>query len=639
MDVGAGAMTPTPQQRVAPYGAWDSPIAPEDLARGSTRLAFPRFGPDGALYVLEARPHQGGRHVVVRIGSEGARDVTPVTINARTLVHSYGGLSYAVIGPDDLVAVHYDDQRMYRIRGATAEPLTPETSGSWRYAEPVLDLARNRVIAVAERDDPGQRYATALLVAIGLDGEGVEVLAEGRDFYAAPAVSPDGTRLAFLAWDHPHMPWDAAELWVARLEAGKLARPARVVGGDGEPAFQPSWGPDGTLYVSLERGGFFNLHRVDDGTASPVHSAMAEVFVPLWMLGTRIYEVPEPSTAVVLSFAHGMARLGELALPSGVDRTLDDRIFYIGEIACSRDEVAYLEGRRGTRLWRLHRGTGETQMIHEPAPREVDGLDESLPEPITFATEDAEVAHGFFYPPKNRCVRGPEDALPPLLVLAHGGPTGCASATYSASVQFWTTRGYAVLDVNYRGSTGFGRAYRERLRGRWGQVDVADCAAGARFLAAANRIDPAKVVISGGSAGGYTVLMALANHGDVFRAGACHYGISDLVALVENGHKFESHYESFLIAPYPERKDLFVARSPIHWPERIRRPVVFFQGLEDKAVPPEQTERMATRLRESGVDVEYHAYAGEQHGFRKRDTLVDVVTKELAFFARVLALG
>lgn len=624
----------------AAYGSWSSPIAPELLARGQVRLAFPSFAEDGSLYFTELRPSEAGRIVVVRRRPDGAfEDLLPAPYSARSRVHEYGGLSYLVHG-GELLFVHQADQQLWRRRLDASEEPRPLTSApGTRFAEPVIDASRKRLIAVAERHTPG-REPENFLAAVSLADGRVEVLVSGRDFYAAPALAPDGTRLAFLAWDHPHMPWDAAEVCVARLSAeGAVLGIESVAGGPGGSAFQPSWSPDGLLYFALEAEQFWNLHRMRDGRVECVAKQAAELGQPLWQLGTRMFEFIDANTVVGICFEQGLSRLIRIDIARGAVQTLSDRFPYVGQLALRGDALALALGwvGSGSELVRFDWVSGRSESLRTAYAGPRDPLDTSEPEAIHYPTSRGDTAHAFFYPPKNHAFTGPEGTLPPLIVIAHGGPTAGTSPIFSPSVQFWTTRGFALLDVNYRGSSGYGRAYRERLRGEWGVLDVDDCVAGARCLAERGRVDRQKLVIRGGSAGGYTVLRALAEH-DLFAAGSCHYGISDLEALTRDTHKFESRYDRFLIGPYPEGRELFVARSPIHCPERIRRPIAFFQGLEDKVVPADQTENMARTLRARGIDTEYHAYAGEQHGFRKAETICDVLRSELAFFTRVLGL-
>jgi dipeptidyl aminopeptidase/acylaminoacyl peptidase len=620
--------------RTLPYGTWSSPVAPELLGQ-QDRLAAPTFADDGALWWVEVRPRDGGRNVLVRAepGAEPV-DVVGAPWSVRTRVHEYGGRAYLVAG-DRVVFSNDDDGCLYVLRGGASPERLTAPSGD-RFAEPILDPARHRLIATTERH-AGARHPENFLAAVSLTDGTVTPLVTGRTFVAAPALSPDGQALAWLAWDHPHMPWDAAELWLARLDAhGHPMAGVHLAGGPGGAAFQPLWTSDGTLWCTLEVGDGFALHRLEGDAMVPVGGVDGELGAPLWQLGQRVLgEVDGGLVGLV-------AREGRTALVrlTPEPAILDDTLGTLGDLATRGPQVALTVGWTGaaTQIVTRDLRDGSFRVVADVQRGWLDEPDRSPPEAVAFPTGDGEVAHGFFYAPRRAGVRGPEGVLPPLVVMAHGGPTGGTAINPSARVQFFTTRGFAVLDVNYRGSTGYGRAYRERLRGGWGVLDVEDCVAGARWAADAGRADGQRMVIRGGSAGGYTVLQALANH-DVFRAGACYYGISDLEALLADTHKFESHYDRALVGRYPEDRERFVARSPVHYPERIQVPVIFFQGLEDKAVPPAQTERMAEILRARGIDAPYHGYAGEQHGFRKAETLRHAHDAELAFYRRVLELG
>lgn len=623
-----------------PYGFWPSPLPAERLATGGVRVGFPSFAPDGSLYFIEQRAAEGGRCVLLQRTAAGVlREALPSSFSVRTRVHEYGGLAYRVL-PDAIVFVNQADQQLWIQReGRAPSPLT--AAPDVRFAEPIHDPQRARVIAVAERHVPEQPVENQLVAVSLVDGS-LRVLAQGRDFYAAPALSPDGARLAFLAWDHPYMPWDAAELQLAQLgAAGEISQLEHVGGSAEASAFQPTWSPAGVLHVALERGGHWRLHRYAAGSLDCVSEddQAGELGAPLWQLGTRLFEFEEGGRVIGAVFERGLSRLVRIDAELGV-RPLSDELAlaHVGQLALSHGELVCVVGWAGggSELVRIDLESLQCESVSSAYAGWLDPADSSQPEAFSFPTSHAETAHGFFYPPKNSRVQAPAGSLPPLIVLVHGGPTACTAPVWKPEVQFWTTRGFAVFDVNYRGSSGYGRAYRDRLRGEWGVLDVDDCVYGARRLAEEGRVDGNALFIRGGSAGGYTVLQALVNH-DVFAAGSCHYGISDLEALARDTHKFESHYEDFLIGPYPARRDLFLARSPIYSVDRIRKPVVFFQGLEDKVVPASQTERMALRLRERGVPAAYHAYAGEQHGFRRAETIRHVLETELGFFQTLLA--
>jgi dipeptidyl aminopeptidase/acylaminoacyl peptidase len=403
---------------------------------------------------------------------------------------------------------------------------------------------------------------------------------------------------------------------------------------------QPTYAPDGTLYFALEVDGFWTLHRLGAKGVERVTSLKSELGAPLWQLGATHWAFVDARTVAAIHFDRGRARLSLIDVTSGEVRFIAESLPYLGQLVVDGRNVIVATGWSGAsgELVRVSTDTGATRTLVNAHAGLLDPADVSSPEPVEFPTSHGETAHGFYYAPRNQRFSAPDGTLPPLLVVVHGGPTASTSTAFSPTVQFFTTRGFAVLDVNYRGSSGYGRAYRDRLRGEWGVLDVDDCLAGARYLAERGRVDGKRLLIRGGSAGGYTVLRAL--EGDsVFAAGACHYGISDLEALTRDTHKFESRYDRFLVGSYPEQRDVFVERSPIHHVERIARPVVFFQGLDDKVVPANQTELMANALRARGIPAEYYGYEGEQHGFRKAETIRHVLETELEFFRRVLGLG
>jgi dipeptidyl aminopeptidase/acylaminoacyl peptidase len=629
--------------QLANYGAWESPLGADMLARGNVRIGFPTIDADGTLTYAELRSAEAGRTGVVRLLPDGSqRDLLPAPFSARSRVHEYGGRSHLALA-EGLLFVNQSDQQLW-IKPDASEPRQLTHAPALRFAEPILDRARDRIIAIAE-DHRRPEQVENSVVAISLrDGE-VRTLARGRTFYAAPALAPNGGALAFLAWDHPHMPWDAAQVCLAQIDGrGELAGLRVVAGDSSHSAFQPSWSPDGVLYFSLERAGAWNLHRfvAEREQVEPVtpEALSAELGLPLWQLGTHVFGFESAHSVIGVEIERGAARIVRIALADGRVSILCPQLPLVAHLAVGPGFAICALG-SGSELARLEltvssAAPSELRRLRDVYAGWLDPLDVSAAEPVCFPTSEGDDAYGFFYPPRNRRYAAPSGERPPLLVFVHGGPTASTSAIFSPQIQFWTTRGFAVLDVNYRGSTGYGRAYRDRLRGQWGVLDVADCVAGARYLAELGRVDPQRLLIRGGSAGGYTVLQALTDH-DAFAAAACHYGISDLEALVRDTHKFESHYDRFLVGPYPERRDLFIARSPIHHVTRIRKPVIFFQGLDDKVVPADQTERMATTLREHGIPTEYHAYAGEQHGFRQADTIRHVLETELAFFQRVTA--
>lgn len=634
---------PTTPAPVTAFGTWPSALGPEVMATGSRRIAAPtpmvdRDGRLGWVWA-ESRPDEGGRTTLVH------RDATGTTTalldapwDVGTRVHTYGGRAHAVT-PDGVAFVHRPDGSLWlRTHAGDVRPLVgAQVCG---LAEPVHDAARSRLIAVAEWARDGG-FPRASLVEIALPSGRVRELCAGADFYAAPTIAPDGERLAWVQWDHPHMPWDAGAVYTARLDAAGDLVGARHVAGDARAsAQQPTWSDAGELYFLWEPDGAWTLWRERAGRTERVFASADELGGPMWNLGMRTWGFVARDTALAVRVHEGVAQVIRIDVESGASAAIVDDAPSVGHLAVAAGQAAIVEGwdGRGTAL-RLVDAAGveharrETGLFDALAPS-----DWSVPEPVRFATSAGDAAFGWFYPPKLGDHRGPDGAAPPLVVVAHGGPTGLALASGNLPVQFWTSRGYAVLDVNYRGSTGFGRAYRERLRGMWGVFDVEDCVAGARHLAAQGRVDPERMVIRGGSAGGFTALAAVAFHDGVFRAAASYYGVSDVASLVADTHKFESHYDRFLFGEHADPTPVWRERSPLYAADRIAVPVIFFQGLDDPAVPPSQTEQMVAALRGRGVEVEYRAYPGEGHGFRRAETIIDAWTREAAFYRRVLAL-
>ena len=649
----AGASMEPARPNVAPYGAWTSPITADLVVAGSIRLGQPVIDGDD-VYWIEGRPTEAGRNVLVRRAPDGATtDVTPAPWNVRSRVHEYGGGAYAV--RDGLVVFSHDaDGRLYRLDArdpsATPQPLTPPTDGrGLRYADLVFDPARNRLICVRE-NHTGSGEPVNSLVAVPLtqsgDGAPGTVLAGGADFVSSPALSPDGSRLAWLQWNHPSMPWDETELWVGAIGPdGALAHPRWVAGGPNVSVFQPQWLGDGSLVFVADPTGWWNLYRLRDPfapAAAPeaLHQTEAEFGVPQWVLGASTYGVLADGRLACAVNARNVWSLCLLDPTSGAVERVAIDYDEIDDLRAAGDRVVFVGGAPASpsTLLLLDAGTGDLTALR----RSTDTVPEhgylSTPQSIEFPTTGERTAYGFFYPPANRDARPPDGDLPPVIVLSHGGPTGAAGTTLNLGIQFWTSRGFAVLDVNYGGSTGYGRAYRERLDGQWGIVDIDDCANGARFLADQGLVDPDRLIIRGGSAGGYTTLAALTFR-DVFAAGCSRYGISDLETMATDTHKFESRYLDRLVGQYPEERDVYIARSPIHHLDGLNCPVILFQGLEDKVVPPDQSVKMFEAVKAKGLPVAYVPFEGEQHGFRKAENIKRMLEAELYFYGKVFGFA
>ena len=628
---------------VSPYGSWKSPITSDLIVSGTVGLGQIAIDGDD-IYWIEGRPSEAGRSVIVRRTPDGKiTDVTPPPFNVRTRAHEYGGSSFVVAG-GVVYFSHFADQRIYcQALDSQPKPLTP--AASCRYADVIVDKQRNRLICVRE-DHAGEGEAVNTIVSINLaDGEDIQILTQGDDFYASPSLSPDGSQLCWISWNHPNMPWDGTELWVGEINAdGYLGNKNLVAGGLEESIFQPQWSLDGVLYFVSDKSNWWNLYRTPlnppllrgEAGIEPLCEMAAEFGLPQWVFGMSTYAVVSKSKIICTYTQQGKWHLASLDLIAKQLTTIETPYNDISSVKARGEIVVFLAGSptESTAIVQLNLATSQREVLRRSSDLSIESGYLSVPEPIAFPTENGLTAFGFFYPPKNQDFAAPAGEKPPLVVKSHGGPTAATSSSLSLKIQYWTSRGFAVLDVNYGGSTGYGREYRKRLQDSWGIVDVDDCANGAKYLAQKGLVDGNRMAIAGGSAGGYTTLCALTFR-DVFKAGASYYGVSDLEALATDTHKFESRYLDGLIGPYPERKDLYVARSPIHSAERLSCPVIFFQGLEDKVVPPNQAQMMVEILKAKGLPVAYVAYEGEQHGFRRAENIKRTLDGEFYFYSRV----
>jgi dipeptidyl aminopeptidase/acylaminoacyl peptidase len=638
------------EPRVASYGTWKSPITSEFVASGSIRLGQVALQDDG-VYWVEMRPAEGGRNVVMWwTPGLGPIDVTAPPFNARTRVHEYGGGAF-VVCDGTVVFSEFADQRLYgQAHGDPPRPITPEAE--LRYADAIYDRHRHRVICVREDHSVVGSAAKNCIVSIDLRArrspdslehmDAGQVLTIGNDFYSSPRLSPDGSQLAWLTWNHPNMPWDGTELWVGHLGTdGLLSDCTRIAGGNEESIFQPEWSPDGVLHFVSDRTGWWNLYRAPrEGLTEPVTRLEAEFGRPQWVFAMSTYAF-ESATHVICTYSqHGTWHLASLDTLSGALEPMKCPYSQVSSICAEPGRVVLVAGSPTEQvcLVQLDLATGRYSVLRRTGKTDIEAKYLSVPQPIEFPTEGGLSAHAFYYAPRNGDYTAPPSEKPPLLVISHGGPTSATSTALSLSIQYWTSRGLAVLDVNYGGSTGYGRAYRQRLDGRWGVVDVDDCVNGARYLVERGDVDGARLAIRGGSAGGYTTLSALTFR-DTFSAGASYYGISDLEALTQDTHKFESHYLDRLIGPYPEHQDLYVERSPIHFTDRLSCPMILFQGLDDPVVPPNQAEMIYDAVRAKGLPVAYLPFPGEQHGFRRAENIQRALDAELYFYSRVFGFG
>jgi dipeptidyl aminopeptidase/acylaminoacyl peptidase len=624
---------------IAPFGSWSSPITADRVAAGVTPLSSPRLRGD-AMYWLQGLPAEGGRVVAMRARAGAAPErLTPPGFNVRTRVHEYGGGAYVALD-GGIAFSNFADNLVYLQRDG-GEPVAITAHREQRHADFEFDARRQRLIAVREDHSGGSHEPRNSIVALSLDGGAGLELASGHDFYAAPRLSPDGTQLAWLTWDHPAMPWNGTELWLAEVQAdGSLGVPRCVAGGPGEALVQPCWSPRGELFVVSDRTGWWNLYRVDASDLVPVLQREAEFGRPMWVFGQSMFGFNGPDEIVAACIDKGVSRLLRIALDGHGHAT---------ELPCPFTDLPELQVGAGLVLALASSPSEPDQIVridvaggrHETLARSATDLPHprylSTPRVIDYPSTGGRAAHAFFYTPANADFTAPAGSRPPLIVTSHGGPTSMANHSLKLNIQFWTSRGFAVLDVNYGGSSGYGREYRNLLAGQWGIVDVDDCVAGAQWLAQQGLVDADRMAIRGGSASGFTTLCALAFH-RVFRAGASHFGVSDLQGLDDDTHKFESRYTTWLIGP-PERKaELYAQRSPVRHAALLSCPMIFFQGLDDKVVLPAQSQVMVDALKTRGVPVAYLAFEGEGHGFRKQASVQRALEAELYFFGRVFGV-
>ncbi len=623
-------------EKIGAYGSWKSPLSPDLIVAGATTIT--QIALDGKdIYWVEMRPAEGGRCVAVRRNPDGTTsDINPTPFNIRTRVHEYGGGSL-LVHKGTLYFSNFADQRVYR-QTPGSEPVALTPAVDLRYADAVFDEKRKRLICIREDHTAEGKEATNTIVALGIESENEgQVLVEGYNFFSSPQISPDGSKLAWLSWNHPNMPWDGTELWMAEFNKdGTLGKAILVAGGKTESIFQPEWSPEGILYFVSDRTNWWNLYRWQADKIEPLCPIDAEFGLPQWVFGMSTYGFAADGRIICTYTQNGIWQLATLTADGKRLEPIELPYSEIEGLEVSGD-LALIEAGSPSEaysvlLFDLKKMT--FQLLHRSSDLMLDSGYISIPEAIEYPTTNDLTAHGFYYPPTNRDFNAPEGERPPLLVRIHGGPTASASTTLRLSHQYWTSRGWAILDVNYGGSTGYGREYRQRLNDSWGIVDLDDCVNGALYLVERGLADVNRLAIDGGSAGGYTTLAALAFR-DTFKAGASHYGVSDLEALAKDTHKFESRYLDNLVGPYPERQDLYRVRSPIYFTDQLRVPLILFQGLEDKVVPPSQAVLMFEAVRQKGIPVAYLPFEGEQHGFRRAENIKRALEAQYYFFAKV----
>jgi dipeptidyl aminopeptidase/acylaminoacyl peptidase len=620
----------------APFGSWKSPIT-SDLITQST-IGIGSVSIDGTdVFWLEQRPKEGGRNVLVMRDAAGkVTEVTPAPFNVRTRAHEYGGGSYLVKNRV-VYFVNFADQRIYRQEiGKEPQAITKEEKV--HYADMILDEKRNRLVCVQEDHNTEGQEAITTISSVSLKDGSVEMLIAGNDFYAAPRISPNGMFMSWMSWNHPNMPWDESFVWCGNLASdGSLSNMRNIAGGPGEAVFQPHWSPDSELFYISDRSGWWNIYKHTDYEGEFEIAARQNDFgYPLWNFGMTTYDFVS-ATELVCSYSdEGTWRLATVDTTKGDFKNFDLPYTDIQSVKAGNGKAYFRASgpAHPAAIVELDLKTGQTTILKQSMDLALDTGYLSQPETIKFPTSGGKDAYAFFYPPKNKDYEGAANELPPVIVKSHGGPTAASTTALSLGIQYWTSRGFGVVDVNYGGSTGYGRDYRSRLYSSWGIVDVEDCINAAKYLVEQKRVDGNKMAITGGSAGGYTTLCALTFH-KTFKAGASHFGVSDLEALATDTHKFEARYLDRLVGPYPIAAEIYKQRSPIQHVDQLNSPMIFLQGLEDKVVPPNQSEMMVNALKKKGVPVAYVTFEGEQHGFRKAENIKRALDAELYFYSRI----
>ena len=628
----------TPQ--ILGYGSWKSPITSELIVSKTIGVGSIKISGEN-IYWLEKRPQEKGRNVIVGCSEQtGIKSVTPEPLSVRSKVHEYGGGAY-VVDKNTIYFSNYKDGRIYQqVVNKQPQPLTNKVKQ--RYADIIIDTARNRLICICEDHERADGEAQNSIVTISLSTGKIDVLVSGNDFYSSPTLSPNGKQLAWLSWNHPNMPWDSTYLWLANLEDQVVGEPQLIAGGEEESICEPKWGEDGQLYFSSDRTNWWNIYRLNQtGTIEVLHQMAAEFAYPHWVFGLSTYGFVGVDRLVCAYSSNGSWNLGVIDLKSKSFKAIKTRYTNISDVqGIKSGSVVFVGGSptEATAIVKLELETGKEQVLKQSGDLTIDLEYLALPEAIAFPTKDDLTAYAWYYPPTNKDFAAPAGELPPLIVKSHGGPTAGASVDLNLRIQYWTSRGFGYLDVNYGGSIGYGREYRQRLDGKWGIVDIADCVNAAKYLVEQGRVDKKRLVITGSSAGGYTTLAAL-TFKDTFKAGASYYGVSDLEILAKDTHKFESRYLDRLIGKYPEEQEIYQKRSPIHHTEKLDCPIIFFQGLEDKVVPPNQAEMMFQTIKKKGLPVAYVAFEQEAHGFRMSANIKKALDSEFYFYARIFGFS
>jgi len=618
------------------FGTWPAAISAELITRGAPGLNF--LHSDGNyLYWVESRPWDSGRNMIMRRHPDGSiEDLLPSGFSHHSRVHEYGGKAYT-IAENRLYFVNGADQRIYQLQLNGSDELIPLTISGLRFADLAVDSQHRQLIAVCEAHGDNAEPEN-FLAAIPMDGRDnpVRKLVSGADFYAYPGISPDGRKLSWIQWCHPHMPWDCTQLWQASLSDGEVVDQSLVAGGgDDQAIFQPRWSPDNRLFYVSDANNWWNLYSVESGM---LLNMQAEFATPLWQLGMSTYDFIDTNTLGCLWTQGGIWHSGTMTIDSGELTQVDSLHTHRLSACCHQGALYMVAGAPAVADQVIGLNcAGNYASVYCPANLDVDIDNLAQPESMGFASADGRQVQGFFYPPTHSLCKGEDGELPPVILICHGGPTGATHSGLNLMIQYWTNRGFAVMDINYRGSSGFGRQFRQALDGAWGIADVQDTQYAIDYLAQQQRVDGQRCIIRGSSAGGYTVLSALTfTHS--FKAGASLYGIGDLETLTGDTHKFESRYLDKLVGPYPDARETYIARSPIYHTDKLNCPVIFLQGLEDQVVPPNQAQRMVDTLRDKGIEVAYITFADEGHGFRKAENIIRALESELAFYQQVFKL-
>jgi dipeptidyl aminopeptidase/acylaminoacyl peptidase len=620
--------------RIAPYGSWKSPITADLTASSSIRIGDVQINGD-MVYWSEMRPDEQGRNVVMEYSDKGINNFTPSGFNIRTTVHEYGGGAYTIID-DTLYFSNFKDQLLYSYeKNKSPHKITNNTD--YRHADYFSDVKRNSLVCIREDHSDKTREAINSIVSINLDDESSKTLVEGNDFYSNPRLNPEGSLMAFLTWNHPNMPWDGCELWLAEVgKDGSVGKMNVISGGVNESIVQPDWSPSGVLYFVSDKDGWWNLYRVRGNSVESVYPMDAEFGGPHWVFGLSYYGFESEDSIIAIYSKDGFKHLARIDTNEKSLEEIKTPYTDLSYLKVNQGDAFFIGGNYKTaqELVKLDLDSSEIIILRKSDNTKISDDYLSTPMPIEYPTEKGLTSHAIFYPPFNKDYKSSSDRLPPLIIKVHGGPTSATTTTLNWANQYWTSRGFALVDVNYGGSTGYGREYMRRLNGNWGVVDVDDSINAAKYLINRKLVDPERTVIRGGSAGGYTTLCALAFR-DFLKAGASYYGISDLEVFVEDTHKFESRYLFTLLGPYPEMKDLYKERSAINHLDQITAPMVIFQGLEDKIVPPNQAELMVAALTSKGLPVCYLPFEGEQHGFRMAKNIKRSLEVELYFYSKI----